>query len=726
MRKFGKNFISMVLSLALTVGILSAGAGSVKVCALSYSPSTTSYRNGPYYTKLTNVTLTGDQRRDIVEIAKSQIEYHEGSNSSDCSGNSSGSGDFTEYGTWYGSNTSWCAIFISWCAAVAGVPTNIIKRQASAASGSFNTANYYSFGSYTPQKGDILYLWNPYSNHVGLVKDVDDTWIYTIEGNMSNKVRECKYSKSTGKISWYNSDPQKIVSIGAPNYSSTHKLTVNYYSNYADQSFDNPLNSVGSNKNVIVRTAVFYSDQNVPDGFHNYTKPSNGTYLARTGYTGTGNWNTKPDGSGYSVDQNTAFANGKLMAQAVGKDISSADATVNLYPEWTINKLTINYYSNYADKSFEDSQNVVSSNANVLVRTAQYDYSTVVQYGVHDYSHEGDSTYLGRTGYMATGYWNTKADGSGYRIYEDERNVTGSQIAQTLGLSIANGNATVNLYPEWNANSLIVNYYSNYADKSFDDPLNAVSSDKNVLVKTTYFKYDMEHKYGLNDFSCEGDSAYLGRTGYTTTSNWNTKADGSGISISEATSFASGQALAQALGKDLSNGDVSINLYPEWIKEPDVPTEIVVKAGSGAYIDEDNGIIFGVEANLSEAQLIDRFIGVQGGNIEVSASSRRMGTGTVITLCDASGNELKSYCLVVFGDIDGNGIINSSDVVAANEGLAYGFEQDCFKTAANVSMTRRNDRFNATDVAALLEMIQNTGVDQTEIADTLAYYSGLV
>ena len=165
-------------------------------------------------------------------------------------------------------------------------------------------------------------------------------------------------------------------------------------------------------------------------------------------------------------------------------------------------------------------------------------------------------------------------------------------------------------------------------------------------------------------------------------------------------------------------------LYAVW---SEVKIELIAREGSNTYIDRNNGIIFGVDANISEAQLLNNFIAATGeGSIEVSASSRRMGTGTVITLCDANGTELESYYLVVFGDIDGNGIINSSDMALANDGLANGFESDCYRIAANVSITRRNDRFNATDVAELLNMFQNTGIDQAEIADTLAYYSDLV
>jgi hypothetical protein len=46
--------------------------------ALSYSGSS-SYMSGKYYTNLTKVKLTGNQRKDIVNVAKSQVGYQEGS-----------------------------------------------------------------------------------------------------------------------------------------------------------------------------------------------------------------------------------------------------------------------------------------------------------------------------------------------------------------------------------------------------------------------------------------------------------------------------------------------------------------------------------------------------------------------------------------------------------------------------------------------------------------------
>lgn len=104
----------------------------------SYTPSA-SYRSGKYYTQLCNVSLTGNQRTDLVNVARSQLGYHEGDSIEDLNGTGSGSGNYSEYGYWFGTqvkgNTyghyyAWCAMFVSWCARQAGIPTSVISNAA--------------------------------------------------------------------------------------------------------------------------------------------------------------------------------------------------------------------------------------------------------------------------------------------------------------------------------------------------------------------------------------------------------------------------------------------------------------------------------------------------------------------------------------------------------------------------------------------------------------------
>jgi len=154
---FQKRIISMLIVLVMlfsltTVSALSADAASYK----------NTYKN------------TGNQRVDIVEVAKTQIGYKEGSNND------------TKYGDWYGMpHAPWCAMFVSWCARQAGVPTSVIRNSAVASARSYSFNLKYRNGySYTPKPGDIFFAkdWS----HVGIVASVKGDYFYSVEGN-SNK-----------------------------------------------------------------------------------------------------------------------------------------------------------------------------------------------------------------------------------------------------------------------------------------------------------------------------------------------------------------------------------------------------------------------------------------------------------------------------------------------------------------------------------------------------------
>ncbi len=194
-------FAAAVLTVAslLTVGV---SAGNIE-----YSPSY-SYASGEYYAKLCEVCLSGNQAEDIVNVAKSQVGYHE-SSSGDLSGYGSGEGNYTEYGDWYGMQSDWCNMFATWCAHVAGIPESIFPRLTSA------TASYdyvmpsagaecFSYSSSVPlEAGDVIFSCTCGAgcgciDHIGIVTDVDEDTIYTVEGNMSEMVKACTYPVYSG------------------------------------------------------------------------------------------------------------------------------------------------------------------------------------------------------------------------------------------------------------------------------------------------------------------------------------------------------------------------------------------------------------------------------------------------------------------------------------------------------------------------------------------------
>ena len=159
-------------------------------------------------------TNTGNQAYDIAQIALTQVGYTE-------------TGDnHTKYNEWYygyDQSAAWCAIFVSWCADQAGVST--IKKSTYAYPGDFGISAY-AFGSITPQTGDIVFFENNGElnyggvygyDHVGIVYSVDNTYIYTVEGNKSDRVQTRKYLLSTGEQPNYPST--YIAWVGRPQYS---------------------------------------------------------------------------------------------------------------------------------------------------------------------------------------------------------------------------------------------------------------------------------------------------------------------------------------------------------------------------------------------------------------------------------------------------------------------------------------------------------------------------
>ena len=121
---------------------------------------------------------TGNQRKDIIGVALTQLGYSEGPNND------------SKYGTWYGTaNLDWCGAFVTWCARQAEVSTDILARCAIAdPNPGYYDIPYYTSDEYTPQPGDLFFT--KHYSHVGLVYYVEGKYFYTVEGNTNNTGEE--------------------------------------------------------------------------------------------------------------------------------------------------------------------------------------------------------------------------------------------------------------------------------------------------------------------------------------------------------------------------------------------------------------------------------------------------------------------------------------------------------------------------------------------------------
>ena len=146
----------------------------------------------------------------VVGIALSQVGYQEKETNDHLDHDTVNSGDenFTKYArdldrmNFYNGNKNgfaWCDVFVDWCFVKAFGEKEALKMtfQPGLAMLNKGAGCRYSFGYYQdkkriftkPQLGDQVFFYAEDGVsicHTGLVWDVDDTYVYTVEGNTSH------------------------------------------------------------------------------------------------------------------------------------------------------------------------------------------------------------------------------------------------------------------------------------------------------------------------------------------------------------------------------------------------------------------------------------------------------------------------------------------------------------------------------------------------------------
>ena len=203
------NLFSNLLDNSIAGKALSAFTGSMSGDSSSSSMASSgdsSLASGERYTG----DATGDPKK-LLEVAASQVGTKEDHSRNDTQGRG-----WTKYGQWFGMpNEEWCAMFVSWAANQAGIPTSVIPKHASTVDGA---QRFPGLGGQlvTPQNaspGDIVYFYYPRAGriaHVGIVEKGGDA-VHTIEGNTGANIDEVK------RQTYQFSDPS-LNKIFRPNY----------------------------------------------------------------------------------------------------------------------------------------------------------------------------------------------------------------------------------------------------------------------------------------------------------------------------------------------------------------------------------------------------------------------------------------------------------------------------------------------------------------------------
>lgn len=154
----------------------------------------------------------------LVDIARAEIGYKEKKSNSQLDDPiaNAGSNNWTKYARdlhnagYYNGNKngySWCSVFVDWCFWTMCGHDKAAAERINCQTGKCGavctySANYYKAQgrfSQEPKAGDQVYFkksGSSGSSHTGIVEQVDDNYIYTIEGNASNCVKRNKYKRS--------------------------------------------------------------------------------------------------------------------------------------------------------------------------------------------------------------------------------------------------------------------------------------------------------------------------------------------------------------------------------------------------------------------------------------------------------------------------------------------------------------------------------------------------
>ena len=168
------------------------------------------------------ITVSGtadvDFRARFVNLAYSQVGIYEGKDSDGSYNN------FQKFGAWYGNDGApWCATFVSWCWYHAGLSNELLLKYQGCYTGMewcLEKGIFKYKEDYTPQTGDVVFFLSNGASHTGIVAYCDGTYIYTVEGNRSNRVDVWRIKVTNSTITGY----------AVPNYpESTYREDLSWF-----------------------------------------------------------------------------------------------------------------------------------------------------------------------------------------------------------------------------------------------------------------------------------------------------------------------------------------------------------------------------------------------------------------------------------------------------------------------------------------------------------------
>lgn len=166
---------------------------------------------------MAGVKLTGNWADDLIAIAESQLGYSASSRNYKVMPDGETIKGVTRYGRWYGdAYGDWCAMFVSFCLHYSDIPETAVPYEAACqrwvdALSVPELDLYRPAEGYRPVKGDLIFFdWDAddEAEHVGIVREVGEQTLITIEGNSGNCVRRNEYELDDERILGFGALPE--------------------------------------------------------------------------------------------------------------------------------------------------------------------------------------------------------------------------------------------------------------------------------------------------------------------------------------------------------------------------------------------------------------------------------------------------------------------------------------------------------------------------------------
>ena len=144
---------------------------------------------------------------------------------------------------------------------------------------------------------------------------------------------------------------------------------------------------------------------------------------------------------------------------------------------------------------------------------------------------------------------------------------------------------------------------------------------------------------------------------------------------------------------------------------------LVAKDGSTTVIDQTGGLIYGLAQGISASEFANNFVVVTGaGELRITYYNGTFGTGTKVELLNAiTSSVLKTYYIVIFGDVNGDGLVNAADrdmVKLVSSYQAVLPAGTSFALAADLTGDGATDAFDLNVFKAVIAGV--AAVDQTK------------